>query len=54
MFNVRWYGKILEIRDIMKYNKGRYECYGETDEKYSWSEKKVLFRAQAYLEVIGK
>ena len=46
-------GNLLFIVNVKKENEGIYQCIGETEEEYTWSERKVQFAAQSKLIVIG-
>ena len=51
--NARIQENILYIENVKKINQGTYECQGETEEEYPWSQKKVQFAARCTLGVEG-
>ena len=52
--NARVKKNVLYIENINIKNQGIYECQGETEEEYLWSEQNVKFAARCTLAVSGK
>ncbi len=51
--NIYTHHTVLFIRKASHYNSGTYECHGQTNNNYEWSNEPMYFYSKATLTVLG-